>query len=264
MEVLGLSEFMENRLIYGRDKDKLRVIQAARLLDMQLPDSVMASIVNNRDVRLHKAARFYYMLINKDDPYLFFENDKMNDRFSVWDKLEFHQLFADCHEAGKKLPSFIPLIRQLSNPEIAAFFIKETAYWGSDVEVGYLEEYFDSPDQNFRKAAFEGMGLRRFVAAEEKMKACFYNQSESIKRVILESILSIHSGKSATFIKEVFDTSASRFTKRTALYCLWYYGNTGKELFMEMKKTASEDDLVLFNQVERTSDQEPSRSYLPV
>lgn len=135
-----------------------------------------------------------------------------------------------------KLPSFIPLIRQLSNPEIAAFFIKETAYWGSDVEVGYLEEYFDSPDQNFRKAAFEGMGLRRFVAAEEKMKACFYNQSESIKRVILESILSIRSGKSATFIKEVFDTSASRFTKRTALYCLWYYGNTGKELFMEMKK----------------------------
>lgn len=231
MEVLGLSEFMENRLIYGRDKDKLRVIQAARLLDMQLPDSVMASIVNNRDVRLHKAARFYYMLINKDDPYLFFENDKMNDRFSVWDKLEFHQLFADCHEAGKKLPSFIPLIRQLSNPE---------------------------------KAAFEGMGLRRFVAAEEKMKACFYNQSESIKRVILESILSIRSGKSATFIKEVFDTSASRFTKRTALYCLWYYGDAGKELFMEMKKTASEDDLVLFNQVERTSDQEPSRSYLPV
>lgn len=101
-----------------------------------------------------------------------------------------------------KLPSFIPLIRQLSNPEIAAFFIKETAYWGSDVEVGYLEEYFDSPDQNFRKAAFEGMGLRRFVAAEEKMKACFYNQSESIKRVILESILSIRSGKSATFIKK--------------------------------------------------------------
>lgn len=135
---------------------------------------------------------------------------------------------------------------------------------GSDVEVGYLEEYFDSPDQNFRKAAFEGMGLRRFVAAEEKMKACFYNQSESIKRVILESILSIRSGKSAMFIKEVFDTSASRFTKRTALYCLWCYGDAGKELFMEMKKTASEDDLVLFHQVERTSDQEPSRLYLPV
>ncbi len=44
MEVLGLSEFMENRLIYGRDKDKLRVIQAARLLDMQLPDSVMQAL----------------------------------------------------------------------------------------------------------------------------------------------------------------------------------------------------------------------------
>lgn len=173
MEILGLSEFMENRLIYGKDKEKLRVIQAARLLDMQLSDSVMTGIVNNRDIRLHKAARFYYMLINKDDPYLFFENDKMNDQFSVWDKLELHQLFADCHEAGKKLPSFIPLIRQLSNPGIAAFFIKETAYWGNDIEVGYLEEYFDSPNQSFRRAAFEGMGLRRFAQAEEKMKECF-------------------------------------------------------------------------------------------
>lgn len=128
MELLGLNEFMENRLIYGADKEKLRVIQAARLLDMQLPDSVMAGIVNNRNVRLHKAARFYYMLINKDDPYLYFENDKMNDPFTVWDRLELHQLFKDCHDAGKRLPSFIPLIRQLSNPEIAAFFIRETAF----------------------------------------------------------------------------------------------------------------------------------------
>lgn len=79
MELLGLSEFMESKLIYGADKEKLRVIQAARLLDLQLPDSIMAGIVNNRNVRLHKAARFYYMLINKDDPYLFFADDKMNE-----------------------------------------------------------------------------------------------------------------------------------------------------------------------------------------
>lgn len=253
MEILGLSEFMENRLIYGKDKEKLRVIQAARLLDMQLSDSIMTGIVNNRDIRLHKAARFYYMLINKDDPYLFFENDKMNDQFSVWDKLELHQLFADCHEAGKKLPSFIPLIRQLSNPEIAAFFIKETAYWGNDIEVGYLEEYFDSPNQSFRRAAFEGMGLRRFAQAEEKMKECFFNQSESLKRVILESILAIKSGNSIDFIKEAFYTSASRFTKRTALYCLWHYNKHGQTIFTEMKKLASPDELVLFDQIDRTN-----------
>lgn len=250
MEMLGLNEFMEHRLTYGADKEKLRVIQAARLLDMQLPDSVMATIVNNRDVRLHKAARFYYMLINRDDPYLYFENEKMNDPFTVWDRLELHQLFKDCHDAGKRLPSFIPLIRQLSNPEIAAFFIRETAYWGSDAEVGYLVEYFDAPDQRFRKAAFEGMGLRRYAAAEEPMKACFFNQSEPMRRIILESLLAIGSGKSVDFIREAFYASASRFTKRTALRCLWRYNDEGRAVVREMRSRAAADERLLFEQLD--------------
>lgn len=250
MELLGLNEFMENRLIYGADKEKLRVIQAARLLDMQLPDSVMAGIVNNRDIRLHKAARFYYILINKDDPYLYFENEKMNDPFTVWDRLELHQLFKDCHNAGKKLPSFIPLIRQLSNPEIAAFFIRETAYWGSDIEVAHLVEYFDAPDQNFRKAAFEGVGLRRFAEAEEPMKACFFNQSEPVRRIILESLLAIGSGRSVDFMREVFYSSASRFTKRTALYCLWRYSDEGRAAVREMKAQAPPEEQTLFEQID--------------
>ncbi len=144
-----------------------------------------------------------------------------------------------------------PLIRQLSNPEIAAFFIKETAYWGTDTEVGYLEEYFDSPEQSFRKAAFEGVGLRRFAQAEEKMKACFWNQSEAIRRVILESILKIRSGKSVDFMRTAFYDSASRFTKRTALMCLWQYDENGQAAFREMQKTASPDEAVLFEQIGR-------------
>ena len=227
------------------------MIQAARLLEVQLPDCVMAGIVNNRNVRLRKAARFYYMLTNRDDPYPFFANDKMNASFPVWDKLELHQLFEDCVRAGKKLPSFIPLIRQLSDPRIAAFFIRETAYWGSDGEVRFLLEYFDSPDLTLREAAFEGVGLRRFAEAEEALKNCFFKQPEHLRRVILESLLTIRSGVSSEFFREVLLDSASQFTRRTALYCLWRYDDRGRALFAEMKRSATADDLVLFNHVER-------------
>lgn len=201
------------------------MIQAARLLEVQLPDCVMAGIVNNRNVRLRKAARFYYMLTNRDDPYPFFANDKMNASFPVWDKLELHQLFEDCVRAGKKLPSFIPLIRQLSDPRIAALFIRE--------------------------AAFEGVGLRRFAEAEEALKNCFFKQPEHLRRVILESLLTIRSGASSEFFREVLLDSASQFTRRTALYCLWRYDDRGRALFAEMKRSAAADDLVLFNHVER-------------
>lgn len=262
MSLLGLNEFMENRLIYGRDSEKLRVIQAARLLNMQLPDSVMSGIVNNRNTRLQKAARLYYILINKDDPYLFFDNNSMHEPLSVWDQLELHQLFADCHHAGKRLPSFIPLIRQLSQPETAAFFIRETAFWGSEPEVAHLEEYFNAPEQSFRRAAFEGMGLRRFAPAEEQMKACFWNQSETLRRVILESILRIRSGESVDFLRTAFLESSSRLTKRTALMCLWHYGPDGQQAFREIRQTAAPDEQVIFAQIEQDLTSNPESPLL--
>lgn len=72
IHLLNLTEFMETRLAQGRDRDKLRIIQGVRLLEMEMPDSAMARLVNHRRGALRKAARFYYMLINRDDPYRFF------------------------------------------------------------------------------------------------------------------------------------------------------------------------------------------------
>lgn len=249
----GLTNFMEERLTSGKESDKLKVLQAARVLNMQLANNAMSQLVNSRYLPLRKAARFYYILTNEDDPYLFFEEKESREDFLTWDEIELHQLFEDCKKLGKNLPSFLPLIRQISDPQRIAFFIKETAYWGSTAEMSYLTEYFDSPVPEFRQAAFEGMGIRKFAEAEEAMCDRYYSQPETLRRIILKSILEIDSGKAVPFFRDAFLNSASRFTKRTALLCLWKYSKEGKEVFMQLKEQALEHEQILFNHVEKVS-----------
>lgn len=253
LNLLGMTRFMETRLTSGREQDKLKVIQAARVLNIPLANNSMAQIVNSRYLPLRKAARSYYILTNEDDPYLFFEEKESVEDFLTWDEIELHQLFEDCKKLGKNLPSFLPLIRQISDPKRIAFFIRETAYWGTTAELSYLTEYFNSPVPEFRQAAFEAIGIRKFADAEEEMFAGYYNQPETLRRVILKSILEIDSGKAIPFLEEAFLNSASRFTKRTALQCLWEYNEEGKSTFRKLKEQAPENERILFDHVEKIS-----------
>lgn len=249
MQILGLVDFMETRLIQGKDSEKLRIIQAVRLLEMAIADSVMARLVNHRHAELRKAARFYYMLVNRDNPYRFFEQDEVGGDLLTWDSLELHQLFADCVAMGKRLPSFIPLMERSRNPELVSFLILETAYWGSHEEVRFLTSYFRSPHTSLRLSAFQAMGLRRFSEAENDLKEVFYAQTEELRRVILRSLLEIKSGNSILFFGEAYRNSASDQTRLTALACLWLSGAEGQTHFLQLKDQSSVSEQPLFNHV---------------
>lgn len=75
IRALGLYEFMENRLISGKDEDKLKIIQATRLLHIEISDSLMTRLINHRSAELRKAARLYYILSNEEDPFRYFEEN---------------------------------------------------------------------------------------------------------------------------------------------------------------------------------------------
>lgn len=249
MQLLGLTDFMEKRLIQGKDRDKLRIIQAVRLLEMPVADSVMARLVNHRNRELRKAARIYYMLVNRDNPYRFFEQDEIGGDLLPWDRLELHQLFADCMAREKRLPSFVPLMERSQNPALISFLILETAYWGHDEEIGYLTSYFQASHPDLRKAAFQAMGIRRYHEAEKELQSIFYAQTEELRRIILHSLLQIHSGESIHFFGEAYRKSASDQTRLSALACLWLSGTEGQANFHLLEKQAPPEEQTLFNHV---------------
>lgn len=97
MKLIGFTDYVERQLILGKRKDKVALMQAVRLTNMQLPDSIVASLVNDKDIRLRKATRLYYMCTNKEEPYMFLEESSIqNTAFSIWDKMELHEIFRAC------------------------------------------------------------------------------------------------------------------------------------------------------------------------
>lgn len=248
--VLGLQHFMEERLLSSKDDEKLKIIQAIRLLHMDVTDSYVSRIVNHRDPDLQKAARLYYVLSNEEAPFMYLEGKSANGTFLPWDMLETHQIFEDCRNLHKKLPSFIPALTELDDLSIMEFFIQETAYWGSDKELEYLFRFLDSDKETLRRAALVSINLRKQVRAENKLKEIYYEQPENIKRTILYTLFTIASSSSLDFFREAFENTSSLLTKRMALQCLWKSGEAGQELFLQLKTRAVPNEKILFLHVE--------------
>lgn len=247
--VFDLQNFMEDRLISGKDSEKLKVIQAIRILHINATDSYVTRIINHRDKDLKKAARLYYIISNDDDPFMYMEG-KNDNSFNEWDMMETHQIFEDCMNINKKLPSFIPAISNTNNKSTARFFIMETAYWGTEKEMKYLEKFLDSDDEILKKSTLESISLRKIKGLESKLKDIYYKQPEEIKRVILYTLLIISPEESVSFFKEAFDNTSSQLTKRMALQCMWKSGKDGEKAFKLLKETCNTKDLILFLHVE--------------
>ena len=251
MHMVGFNDYMEKRLVQGRHSQRVRVIQCVRLTNMELPTSAMAHLLNHKDLRLRRAARLYYIATSKADPMRTFEvNEKGKGVMTTWDKMELHEVFYKVTDAGNSLPSFIPFMQKMENPELVKFFINETAYWGTDADMEFLFQYFNSPSFEYREAAFQSMGLRKFRKGEEGMKKVYHKQTEHLRRCILHALLDIQSGKSLPFFIDSYETATSDFTRRAALRCIWMSGTKGHIAFNRLKAKAPEDQQLFFEHVE--------------
>ena len=69
IKAFNLQNFMEERLVKGKDSEKLKIIQAIKLLHINIADSYITRLINHRDKDLQKAARLYYVISNDEDPF---------------------------------------------------------------------------------------------------------------------------------------------------------------------------------------------------
>lgn len=247
---MGLYDFMERQLLTGKVNDKIKVIQTIRILHMEIPDSTMARFINDKNHELRKAARLYYILSSKEDPFKYFESYEKDKAIITWDMIEIHQMFKEYNNLGKKLPSFIPVLNINQDKSITQFFIKEIAYWGSDKEVDYLKRFLNSDQDELRISAMETLAKRKDKNITEAIKTSFYIQNENIKRKSLISLLEIDGEASVPFFEEAFKNTSSRLTKRTALKCLWNAGDKGKNIFSKLRAESEDYEKILFKHVE--------------
>lgn len=247
---IGAEQYMLRTLANGKSGSKIHVVQAIRLLHLPMPESIMARLINDRNLALRYAARLYHALASHDEPYMFLNADYFNSDFVCWDCLEFDNLLNECKAQGKDMPSFMPIIYSVKSNNVQAQLIEMVGKYGSDEECRALFDFFDSDDELIKRAAYRAMGLHRFLPAEKVMMAHFPTEHEVVHRTILHAISKIHSGQAEGFLKKVYGMTASYHTRRTILKALRGYSDLGMQYFYELQAKATPQEMPIFWHVE--------------
>lgn len=247
---IGAEQYMLRTLDNGKRGCKIRVVQAIRLLHLQVPYSIMARLINDRTLPLRNVARLYHALTSHDDPYMFLNADYLNSNFVRWDSLEFDNLLNECKAQGKDMPSFLPIIYSVKTDKVQAMLIEMVGKYGTEEECRALFDFFDSDNELIRRAAYRAMGIHRFLPAEKVMMAHFPTEHEVVRRTILHAISKIHSGQAEGFLKKVYGMTASYHTRRTILKVLRHYSDLGMQYFYELQAKATPREMPIFWHVE--------------
>ncbi|MCH3995686.1 MAG: hypothetical protein LKE54_11750 [Prevotella sp.] len=253
IHVIGYTDFLEGKLLKGKDREKSAAVQLAILLNLYINVSYVSRIINSENIPLRKQARLYYMMMNQEDTYKYIGPTDIE--LSLWDQMEIHHIFELCKLDNKPLPIFRAIVKLETRNVNKAFFIRETSYWGEDIEVHALIPYIGSPDEKIKRAAIKCMTERRVESAVNLIKKEAFMSSQHTVRLCLRSVLIIHKGNQTEFFSYFSQHASSSHTRRVALICLRLYDESSLKAYQNLYQQAKGMKKVTFEEVEESISQ---------
>lgn len=246
-EVTGAREAIERRL---KDrKDVFRVLQMVNALPMMINEGLLAIYTSHSNTQIAQLARVAYCMCSQTEPYLFLIKD-INRPQSAWFCSTIHRLLGWKKEQQMPMPPLFMTATICEDPNMAAFVIEETSYWGTEEEKHNLVKFFTDKRIPCRIAAVNALARLGYEDVEEQIINCYDSQPQIVRREMQKAIASFHSGKYVEFFANVYLTTPSRISCQTALECLYSYSEEGRKRFEELAaQVKDEKEALLFDQI---------------
>ena len=249
VRVFGLHEFVENQLTFGSFNNRIKSMQLAQFLMIDVAESILVRLLNSSNHVMRKEVRMFYIWLSEYEPFRFFTDPKVDYEYRPWDSLEVHHLLRARKFSEKEIPSLVPVVSECPDPKLKSCLIREVAYWGSYEDINKIRDYISSPELQFRNAAIQCMGIARFEFAEQALEHAYPQQTEELKQQTLYAILRIRSGKALPFFVGAYGEAGVATTKFAILMCMWWYNDESREIFEILESSADDNDRLLFQEV---------------
>lgn len=247
-DFLQVTRQLKDNLLHRRDifASLIRIC----LLQVRVPVGCLANYLGHGDADIRNLARLCYVFCCDNEPfrYLLEVLDGSRPRMAL---MVLHHLFARLHRSGRHLPHFLLNSDRVRRPSMAAFLIREVAYYGTEEEKGQLPNYYCSERLECRLAAVEATGLLRRAEFEDRLVESYSRQPEHVRRAILHALWHIRSGRQVQFFVDAYHNTPSKGTQLQCLRCLYNYSEEGLRAFEHIRETAAPDALVPILQVEQ-------------
>lgn len=238
-DLIGVREHFEHNLLKG--KDVFGTLQILLMFQLIISEGRLANYVNSNDTDIRMMARMCYILCSENEPYKYLLED-LDSPQSMIRPMLLHYIFGWMKEKERRMPSFLMTADRIKNEQMAAFLIREVAYWGNDDEKKLMSRYFMSERRECRSAAISVVGLIRAEDDEDRLIETYIQQPEDIRRDILRCVLGMKSGRQLDFLYNCYVESSSRETRELALSCIYNYSAEGRRKFEEIRSNCTSDE----------------------
>ena len=200
-----------------------RTLQIMLMLQVTVNEGRLSKYRNHTNHEIRMMARLNYIMCTSDNPYLYLE-DEINDSRALYEPMMLHYVFGWMEYQKRPLPNFLYYVENTTREDMAAFMLREVAFWGKDSERARVREFLKDERPAVRKAAINVIAELADDNAEETLTQIYPDVTEDLKQAILNTLLALNTGRQAEFFKYAYDNSASRETQVVALQCMFQYG----------------------------------------
>lgn len=245
--ILNLDSYIEYVVHFKGINKRIYILNAAKLLQIEIPESLLSQMLNHKHQNLRKEARLSFMHSSTHNTYRYLEEGR-NIKYTPAIGIELHELFKQHKLQNLEMPAFNAMIEKQSDKMMKAFLILENAYWGS-FDKDSIISLINSPYPECRYAAIVATGILKNKELENALVNAYKNQSEYIKCEILKALYKIKSGLRVGFFLLAYEHALSDMSRETALACLWNYNADSKELFAQLEECATEEEMKILQHV---------------
>lgn len=230
-KVTGVTALYEEQL--EKRRDVISTLQDLLTLTLPVTEGYLARYTTHRNKDIKYMARMCHVFCTKAEPYKYIGEDLKSSQ-PLWYPMMLHRLFGWLKQTNHQMPKFALMATETKNIDSAAFLIKEIGFWGDENEKARVNDFLQSPIHKCVEAALEVIGVKGNFGAEGAIMEAYANQPEHIRRECLRAIGRIASGENADFFVKAFEETSSMETRTCALECLYAYGRSGLQRFIDL------------------------------
>lgn len=247
INALNIIAHLEQKFDSRSNSEKMDAFQEAFVLNLNKFDSKVLQYAYSKNKRIRSEARNSYLALSSNDPYRFF--DDFEGSLTKWDEIELMQYLKQQSIRGN-LEGLGKWINYSKNDSLVIFLIKMVGYFKQKGIDDILLEKLEDDNANIRAEAILALGELHLNENEEELIDRYYTEPEVCQVAIIKTIRKFNTGKSLSFLQEIFNESNNTDTKKIIAEAILNYSYEGQIAFQNLKTTLKDFDLLILKHIE--------------
>jgi hypothetical protein len=244
---LGIIEHLETKFDSRSNSEKMDAFQEAFVLNLNKFDAKILTHAYSRNSQIRTEARNSYLALSSNDPYRFF--DEYDTSLTKWDEIELMQYLKLQNERGN-LEGLGKWINYSKNDSLVIFLIKMVGFFKQKGIDEIMLEKLEDDNAKVRAEAILTLGELGIKETEQTLIDRYYTEPEICQIAIVRTIKKFNTGKSLTFLQEIFTETNNTDTKKIIGEAILNYSYEGKIAFQNLKNSLNGFDLLILKHIE--------------